>query len=188
VVFLRTEPPLSPSCEPALPEYGLILSELAKLSSQMLRYDWSRPVLRLVWGAVMSAGLVIVRHTGGRYPIRPIHCDGDLFQGFVVFGAFFLGCCAIEGAIWGSWYRNHWREARSQSNNSEDYVLSGGTFVGIENFTGRILIASGCLGIGIAAGPNPCTIQLFGDLTWLLVIASLAASYGMLLFGDLIAK
>ncbi|HTC64814.1 MAG TPA: hypothetical protein VK709_18375 [Candidatus Saccharimonadales bacterium] len=136
----------------------------------------------------MSAGIVIARHTGGRFATTPVHCDADLFQGFVVFGIFFLGCCAIEGAIWGLWYRSHLREVQSLSSNSEDYVLSGGAFAGIDNRTAKFLIAFGCLAIGIAAGPNPCTIQSFSDLTWLLVIASLVASYGMLLFGDLIAK
>src|SRR5260221_14721674 len=53
------------SCETGLSECGPTLRELAKLPSHMPRYDWSRPVFRLCWGAVMSAGLVIVQHTGG---------------------------------------------------------------------------------------------------------------------------
>jgi len=157
----------------------------------MLRYDWSRPVKRLCWGAVMSVGLVIVRHTGGRFAITPPHCGGDLFQGLIVFGEFFLGCCAIEGAIWGSWRRDHWREmreARASRNDAEDYILSGGRLLEVENITGKLLLALGFVGIGIYAGPNPCTSQTLGRLTWLLVLASLVASYGMLLCGDLVMK
>jgi hypothetical protein len=157
----------------------------------MLRYDWSRPVKRLFWGAVMSAGFVIVRHTGGRFAITPPHCDGDLFQGLIVFGEFFLGCSAIEGAIWTLWYRDRWREmreARASRNNSEDYILSGGRLLGVENITGKFLLAFGFLAIGMYAGPNPCTNQSLSGLTWLQVLASLAASYGMLLCGDIVMK
>ena len=136
----------------------------------MLRYDWSRPVLRLCWGAVMSAGLVIVQHTGGRFRITPPNCAGDLFQGLIVFGEFFLGCRVFEGANWGSWYRCHWRkirEARTRSNNPEDYILSGGKILGVENITRKLLLASGFVGVGMIGEPNPCTSQTLSGLTWL---------------------
>ena len=80
------------------------------------------------------------------------------------------------------------REARTSHNDSEDYILSGGRLPGVENITAKFLLALVFVGIGMYAGPNPRANQSLGGVTWLPVLASLVASYGILLCGDLVAK
>ena len=80
------------------------------------------------------------------------------------------------------------REARRTRNNSEDYILSGGRLPEVQNTIGKFFLALGFVGIGMYAGPNPCTNQSVSGVTWLLAFASLVASYGMLLCGDIVMK
>ena len=128
----------------------------------MLRYDWSRPVLRLIWGAVLSAGFVVSRHYGSKYSLIPPDCNGDLLQGLTVFTEFLFICCAIEGANWVWWYAGHRQElgeARNSDDNPEDYTLSGGGILGVGNKIGNLLLGIGLAVLGGKLGPNPCTSQ-----------------------------
>ena len=157
----------------------------------MLRYDWSRPVWRLFWGALVSAGMVIARHTRGRFSVLPTLCNFDLAQDLLVFSEFFLGCCLLEAVNWVVWYTQHrreLREARRKPHDPEDYTLSGGGILGTENKTAAFLLGCGFIALGVTVGPNPCASQASMRLSWISVVATLGAAYGMLLWGSLVAS
>jgi hypothetical protein len=140
--------------------------------------------MRLFWGALFSAALVI----GRRFSALPPSCNFDLSQDLFVFAEFFLGCCVIEAANWGFWYTSHFhevRKTREKMRAPEDYTLSGGGILGAGNKTGAFLLGCGFVGLGVAFGPNPCTNQTSVGLSWISEIAALGAAYGMLLWGSL---
>jgi len=146
--------------------------------------------MRLLWGALISAGIVIAPHTRGRFSVLPPLCNFNLVQDLWVFSEFFLGCCFLEAANWVVWYTQHRQElleARRKPRDPEDYTLSGGGILGAEKKTGAFLLGCGFMALGVAVGPSPCVVQDSMRLSWISAVATLGAAYGMLLLGSLFA-
>jgi hypothetical protein len=153
------------------------------------RYDTAAPIGRLFVGVFAAFFVVIFRHVPPKYSSAPVICNGGWEEALFVFVQLVAAAILIELVSWAIWYvfvRPKVRPARPGIDDPDDYVLSGGQFLGPKASIVSIVLACilgpySLLGIGI---PDPCTWMEHNKFSTRTFAGGLVLMYAIMMASD----
>jgi hypothetical protein len=151
----------------------------------MPRYNWASPVSRMGFGMVAALLAVMSFHATPRHSATLVICNGGWHAGISAFLQLFLGVAIVEVVSWAIWYftiRPTVTPAQTGIDDPDDYILSGGQFLGPKPSYMSVALAIVLIffGVRVVGIPNVCPLLDLTKFSSRFFLGGLTMMYGIM--------